>query len=136
MEAISTQTHIKTSPRKLRLVVQAVKKMTPESALEVLPRLFKRAADPLQKVIRSAVANAVSKGMDPANLKFKEIQVNEGPRTKRGLPVSRGMWHSRIKRMSHVRVVLEEKSEELKKIKGKAKETDKDEKKEKGKTTK
>ena len=128
MEAISTQTHIKTSPRKLRLVVQAVKKMTPESALEVLPRLFKRAADPLQKVIRSAVANAVSKGMDPANLKFKEIQVNEGPRTKRGLPVSRGMWH--------VRVVLEEKSEELKKIKGKAKETDKDEKKEKGKTTK
>ena len=41
------------------------------------------------------------------DLVFKEIQINEGPRLKRGKPVARGLWHSRKKRMSHIRIILE-----------------------------
>ena len=86
-----------------------VKKLPPSEALEVLPYTGKRAALPLAKVIKSAMANALQKGADEKSLVFKEIQVGEGPILKRGRPVSRGRWHPIQKKMSHIRVVLETK---------------------------
>jgi large subunit ribosomal protein L22 len=106
MDAISTQKYIRTSPRKLRLVADLSKKMTPKEAIERLPLVHKRAAAVLEKVIKTAVANAVSQGAKAEDLIFKEIQINEGPRLKRGRPVSRGQWHPILKRMSHVRVIV------------------------------
>lgn len=136
MEIKSVQKFVKTSPRKLRLVAALAKKMKPAEAIERLPFSRKRAADPLVKVIKTAVANAKERGLKEENLIFKEIQINEGPRLKRGRPASRGVWHPYKRRMSHIRVVLVEKKKMEKTLKTKAKKETKKkvETKKKGKT--
>lgn len=106
MEFKSEQKHLLLSPRKIRPVVDVIKKLTPVKALDVLPFVKKRASEFLFKVIKSALANAQQKGADVNNLVFKEIQIGEGPRLKRGQPVSRGRWHPIKKRMSHIKVIL------------------------------
>lgn len=105
-EYISTQKYLLESPRKLRLVADMVRKMKPVEATEKLPFVQKRAAGDLAKVIKSAIANAKAQGVADTDLIFKEIQIGEGPRLKRGRPASRGMWHPFKKRMAHIRVVL------------------------------
>jgi large subunit ribosomal protein L22 len=106
--------------------------MKPTEAIEALPFSRKRAADPLVKVIKTAIANAKERGVKEENLIFKEIQINEGPRLKRGRPASRGVWHPYKRRMSHIRVILEEKKikEQTLKPKTKAKKKEKLTKKE------
>lgn len=106
MEIISTQKFIRMTPRKLRLVAEYAVKLNPMNALEYLPMSHKRGAMPLAKVIKSAVANASVLGISQSDLIFKEIQIGEGPRLKRGRARSRGMYSPMKKRMSHIRVVL------------------------------
>jgi large subunit ribosomal protein L22 len=106
MDAVAIQKYVRVSPKKLRAVAALTKSMKPQKAVEVLPFSSKRSATHLLKVVKSAMANAKNKGVSPEDLIFKEIQVNEGPRLKRGRPVSRGRWHAYQKRMSHIRVVL------------------------------
>lgn len=103
---ISTQKYLLMSPRKIRLVVAVIKKMKPVEAIEKLPFVQKRAGVDLAKVIKSAVASAKNAGVSETDLIFKEIQIGEGPRLKRGKAASRGMWHPFKRRMSHIRVVL------------------------------
>jgi large subunit ribosomal protein L22 len=107
MEVKAVQKYVRMSPRKLRLVADAVRQMNPQDALETLPFLKKRAAEPLSKVIKTALSNAKNMGLTESKLKFKEIQIQEGPRLKRGRPVSRGMWHPYQRKMSHIKVVLD-----------------------------
>jgi len=107
MEFIATQKYLLLSPKKIRPIVDIARVLTPAKAIEVLPFTGKRAAEPIVKVIKTAIANAVQKGVSTDDLKFKEIRVSEGPRLKRGRPVSRGRWHPFKRRMSHIRVVLE-----------------------------
>lgn len=121
MEIKSVQKFVKTSPRKLRLVAALAKKMKPAEAIETLPFSRKRAADPLVKVIKTALANAKERGLKEENLIFKEIQINEGPRLKRGRPASRGVWHPYKRRMSHIRIILEERKKNEKTLKPKTK---------------
>ena len=102
----ATQKYLIESPRKLRLVAAMVKKMKPTEALEKLPFISKRASGDLAKVIGAAIANARVQGASDTTLVFKEIQIGEGPRLKRGRAASRGRWHPFKKRMSHIRVVL------------------------------
>ena len=111
------------SPRKIRLVVEVIKKMKPAEAIEKLPFVQKRAGIELSKVIRSAITSAKNQGVSETDLVFKEIQIGEGPRLKRGKAASRGMWHPFKRRMSHIRVVLTvnssqttAKKEEIKKV--------------------
>lgn len=106
MEIITTQKYLRISPRKLMPIATLAKKMRPGQAVEVLPLLSKKGAPILAKAVLNAIAIAKEKGISVDELSFKEIQVNEGPRLKRGMPVSRGMWHPIKKRMSHIRVVL------------------------------
>jgi len=112
MEIIATQKFLRMSPRKLRLVVPLVKNMSPQMAVEVLPHLGKRAADPLRKVILSALANAKDRKLGENDLVFKEIQVGEGPRLKRYHAGARGMAKPYKRKMSHIRVVLTTKEPE------------------------
>jgi large subunit ribosomal protein L22 len=102
----ATQKYLLMSPRKIRLVVGVIKKMKPAEAVEKLPFVQKRAGIELSKVIRSAIAAAKNQGISETDLVFKEIQIGEGPRLKRGRAASRGMWHPFKKRMSHIRVIL------------------------------
>ena len=105
---IATQKFAKMTPRKLRLVADSVRKMKPSEAIEILPFSPRFAAEPLNKVIKTAVANAKQGGADESKLVFSEIQISQGPALKRGYLVSRGQWHPFKKRMSHIRVVLKE----------------------------
>ena len=114
MEFVAVQKFIHMSPTKIRQVVWAVRNLPPYEAVEKLPEISRRAAVPLQKVIKSALSNAVSLGANEKNLIFKEIQVNEGPRLKRWRAASRGRAAPYVKKMSHIRVVLETKEVEEK----------------------
>lgn len=72
------------SPRKLRLIVGAVKQLEPEEALRRLAFLNKKGARFLIKAIKTVLADAKNNfGLAEKNLRFGEILVNEGPRLKR-----------------------------------------------------
>jgi large subunit ribosomal protein L22 len=102
----ATQKYLLMSPRKIRLVVGVIKKMKPAEAVEKLPFVQKRAGAELAKVIKSAITSAKNAGVSETDLVFKEIQIGEGPRLKRGKAASRGMWHPFKRRMAHIRVIL------------------------------
>lgn len=107
MEYISTQKFLLMSPRKLRVIASLAKKMKPADAVERLPFVGRKGGLEIVKTIKSALASARAKGESETDLIFKEIQIGEGPRLKRGRAVSRGQWHPIKKRMSHIRVVLQ-----------------------------
>jgi large subunit ribosomal protein L22 len=112
MEYTSTAKYIRTSPRKVRLVADAVRKLPLKQAMTVLAQKPKRAAHPLLMVITSAVANAKLQGGTVDNLRFKTVEVMEGPMMKRWRAVSRGRAHPFNRRMTHIRIVLTDKTEE------------------------
>lgn len=114
------QRFIRTSPRKLRLVVDSIRSVRlPQQVLVYLEQTNKAAARIILKVLKQAMANAVNNLKLPAdNLFIKEIQVGAGPTYKRGRPVSRGRLHAIAKRTSHVTVVLESKEEKGKRKNG------------------
>ena len=108
---LAEQKFLLISPKKVRPVANMAKKLSPAKALESLPFVGSKAAVVLKKVIASAVANAKAKGASEADLFFKEIQIGEGPRLKRGMAGAHGRWKPLKKRMSHIRVVLETKAD-------------------------
>ena len=115
MEVKAEAKYIRTSPRKVRLVVEMIKGLSPQRALDYLKFVNKRAAKPLSKLIQSAIANAKNNfGLKPEDLKFKEIQVGEGPTLKRWRAISRGRAHPIMKRASHIKVILESKNQKSK----------------------
>ena len=98
------------SPRKVRLVADAVRGKKVEVALRDLAFITKRATDPIAKLIESAVANAKNNfNANVENLFVKEIQVNKGITLKRIMPRARGSAARINKRSSHVSITLEEK---------------------------
>jgi len=121
MDIIALQKFVRVSPKKMRVVADIAKKMSPIIAIEKLPFLRKRGSDVLVKVIKSAVTNAKQKGLSDDVLIFKEIQIGEGPRLKRGRAASRGRWHPYKRRMSHIRIVLTTKEEKIENLKSKTK---------------
>lgn len=106
MEYQATTKYVRSSTRKVRLVADSIRKMTPVRALTSLSHTPKFAAEPITKTIASAVANAKQKGVDEAVLRFKTIEIMGGPVMKRWNAVSRGQAHAFKKRMTHIRVVL------------------------------
>lgn len=116
MEIIATQKFLRMSPRKLRVVAEMVRTLPPTKAVEVLPYIGKRAATPLQKVIKTAIANARVQGIGEENLAFASIQINQGPQMKRFRAGSRGRAKPYTKDMSHIRVVLTEVDKKEKKV--------------------
>jgi len=95
------------SPRKVRLVVNAIRGKKVSVALTTLSFVPKRAAGPILKLIESAVANATHNfKLSPDNLYVKEITVGPGATMKRWMPKWRGTAHQIRKRTSHVRVTL------------------------------
>ena len=102
------QKFIHTSPRKLRLVADAIRGQKVNSSLEMLKFSTKEASKTISMILTQAKANAISTHQVPeSSLIVKSIVVEEGPRIKRWRPVSRGTAHSIVKRTSHVKVVVE-----------------------------
>lgn len=105
----STQKYIRTSARKLRLIADAVRGLTPAKALESLKFVSKSAATPLYKAIKAAMANAKENhGIPAERLIFKTLDIGEGATYKRYRAVSRGQGHSILKRTAHIHIELEE----------------------------
>lgn len=104
MEIIANQKFIHISPRKLRLVADAIRKMDPNRALERLHFTNKAAAKPLASAIKTVITNARQIGME--NLSFKTIEINEGPKMRRFRAGSRGRVKPYKRRMSHIKIVL------------------------------
>lgn len=110
MQVIAEQRYIRTSPRKLRLVVDSVKHLSPQASLVQLENMDKRAALPVKKAIKQALANAANNfNLDVTSLRFAKVEINKGPTFKRFRAVSRGRAHSIYKYSSHIKVVLETK---------------------------
>ncbi len=106
MEYQATTKYVRSSTRKVRLVADSIRKLTPQAALLSLMHAPKAAAEPMTKTIASAVANAKQKGVEEAALRFKTIEIMGGPVMKRWNAVSRGQAHAFKKRMTHIRVIL------------------------------
>ena len=108
MEYQATTKYVRVSTRKVRLVADSVRKLTPAAALDALSQMIKSAAVPLSKTIASAIANAKLKGAADESLRFKTIEIMGGPSMKRWHAVSRGQAHAFKKRMTHIRIILTE----------------------------
>jgi len=101
--------YIRISPYKARLVCNLVKGMRAEEALDVLRFTPKKAARYVEKLIRSAMANAENNyGLSPADLYVVDIRADDGPRYKRVRFAARGRVRPILKRTTHLTVVLEE----------------------------
>ncbi|MFP5247334.1 MAG: 50S ribosomal protein L22 [Thermoanaerobaculia bacterium] len=106
MEATATLRYLKASPQKVRLVADLVRGKKVEEALNILRFTRKAVAKDLEKLLRSAVANAENKeaGADVDELVVSKIYVNEGPREKRIQPAPMGRAYRIQKRKAHVTV--------------------------------
>jgi large subunit ribosomal protein L22 len=101
------------SPRKVRLVVDAVRGMGAQDALDKLRFMPQKAAEPVYKLIESAVANAEQNfGLEIDELYVSRIFADEGPRHRKapygGRFAGRGRFRPIIRRSSHITVVLAE----------------------------
>ena len=95
------------SPRKVRLVADAVVGKGAPEALRILAVMVKRSATPLHKLLASAVANAKqNEGVAAENLVVKRFTVEAGPTMKRIMPRARGSAAQILKRTSRVFVEL------------------------------
>ena len=97
------------SPRKVRLVADLIKGKPVEIALLEFSYLPKRAALPILKLVKSAVANAKNDGLTAEDLVVKNLTVDKGMVLKRIMPRARGSAAQILKRMSHVRLELSKK---------------------------
>ena len=114
MEITTIQKYIHTSPRKLRLVADMVRKMEPIRALDVLRVTPKAAAKDLEKALQTVLANAKQQGLDIEKANFKKIEINESMKMRRFRAGTRGRVKPYKRRMSHIKIVLSEEVKEKK----------------------
>ena len=104
----------RTSPQKAKLVLDLIKGLRVEAAINTVAFTNKRIAPVVEKVLRSAVANAQNlsdeRGLDidVDNLYVKTAVANEGPRMKRIRPAPQGRAYRYQRRIAHIIVILAE----------------------------
>lgn len=101
--------NLRMSPRKVRLVADAVRGKDARTAHATLAFFPKAAALPMQKLLQSAMKNAEQKGGAKENLHIAEIRVDAGPTLKRRMPRARGSAYPIRKRTSKITLVLDTK---------------------------
>ena len=106
MEATATLRYLKVAPQKVRLVADLIRGKKVDEALSILRFTKKSSAKDLEKLLRSAVANAENgeAAVDADELVVSKIYVNEGPREKRIQPAPMGRAYRIQKRQAHVTV--------------------------------
>jgi large subunit ribosomal protein L22 len=110
MEVRAISKSVRISPRKIRLVADAIRHLTIDEAMQLLYVTPKRAAQPLIKTLQSAVANATNNAkLDKSNLIIGTILVNEGTVLKRFRPSTRGRTHPYKKRGTNITIIVKEK---------------------------
>ena len=111
MEARAEARYIRVSPQKARLVVDLIRGQQAGRAINILRSTNKRIAPTVEKVLRSAIANAENKStdVDVDRLFVSEAYVNEGPRMKRIRPAPMGRAYRYQKRIAHIVVTVRQK---------------------------
>ncbi len=110
-EARAFSRDVRVAPRKVRLVADLVRGKSVKDALGLLAITNKAAKTPVEKIIKSAAANAVNNfGMDANKLYIAEIQVGDGLKIKRYIPRAKGSASGIIKRNSHISIVVKERN--------------------------
>ncbi len=115
--AKATLSNFRQAPRKMRLVVNAVRGKSVTEALTNLDFIAKKASSPVKTLIMSALANAKALDIPTENLIVKTIKVDGGSIMYRRMPAARGSAHPIRKRTSSVFVELGEKEVKSKKVK-------------------
>ncbi len=109
MDVRASGKYMRISPQKVRQIVDAVKGKPVGSGLNVLKFMPQKAAQMVEKIVRSAVANAdQNPDIDVDMLVIKSIIVDEGPMLKRFRPRARGRASRILKRTSHITVIVGE----------------------------
>ncbi len=112
MEARAVEKYLRTSPIKMRRVVELVKGKNVEEALNILHFSPKRSARYVEKALRSAVANFFEayegKKITAKDLYIKQIYVDGGPILRRFRPMSMGRVGRIRRRTSHLTIVVED----------------------------
>lgn len=100
--------YLRTSPRKVRLVLDVVRYKPAVEAMRILGAMPRKGARLAEKVLKSAMANAKVLGMDETKLYVAAIFANGGPTFKRFMSRSMGRADQLLKRTTHISVVLKE----------------------------
>ena len=111
MEAHAIQRWVRQSPRKMRLVVDLIRGQRAGDAITILRGTNKRIAPAVEKVLRSAIANAAQKdgfGGDVERLFVNACYANQGPSQKRIRPAPMGRAFRVVKRTAHLTVRVAE----------------------------
>ncbi len=107
MESTTYMRDIRISPKKMRMLLNSVKTMTPVQAREVLRHTPRKSGTLLYGILHSAITNAVQTLKVSENmLQFKSLAVDEGRKMRRYRAGSRGMARPYVRKYSHVKVVL------------------------------
>ena len=116
-EARALQRTARQSPYKMRLVIDQIRGRSVNEALALLAFSKKHAAKQIEKVVKSAVANAEfaaraqNASLDVDDLVIKYAVINEGPKLKRWTPAAMGRATPMLKRTSHVEIIVAERPE-------------------------
>jgi large subunit ribosomal protein L22 len=109
MEIKAVAKYMRISPQKVRMLVGAIKGKPVEAGLDELRFMPQKSAGIVEKVVRSAVANADQNAdVDVDALVIKNILVDQGPSLKRFRARARGRGTRILKRTSHITVILAE----------------------------
>ena len=114
IEAVAMARHVRMSPQKVRLVVDLIRGRRADDALQILRFTMKRASRDVEKVLRSAIANAERKAedagasLDVDHLYVSNCYVNEGSRWKRLRPAPMGRAFRYQRRTAHIVVGVAE----------------------------
>ncbi len=112
MEVRAITRNIRISPRKVRLVCDAVRGKDMRQAMAILRFLPQKAAPIIAKTLKSAAANAENNyDLDPNVLYVKLIFADDAPQLKRGEFRARGRFNQIIKRSCHITVIVEEREQ-------------------------
>jgi len=108
MEARAEARYLRVSAQKARLVVDLIRGRRAGDAITILRGTNKRIAPAVEKVLRSAIANAENRSndVDVDRLLVTEAYVNEGPRMKRIRPAPMGRAYRYQRRMAHIAITV------------------------------
>jgi large subunit ribosomal protein L22 len=112
VEARAIARYVRISPRKARLVLNLIRGKNVDEALAILKFTPKKASKIVEKVLKSAIANAENNhNMNRDNLYVAKAVADEGPTMKRVLPRAMGRADIMRRRTSHITIVVKEKEE-------------------------
>ncbi|MBR5451591.1 MAG: 50S ribosomal protein L22 [Clostridia bacterium] len=111
MEARAELKYARISPRKVGFVLDLIRNQPADKAMAILKFTPKSACEYLEKLLKSAIANAEVKNMDVSKLYVATCYAGPGPILKRIRPKDHGRAHRILKRTTHITLVLREKED-------------------------